>query len=254
MQRFTGKVALVTGATQGMGQAIALRLASEGAVVAVNRKPDLDAEETLGLIAAAGGEAFDVAADMRDPEAVRAMVHAVAARCGRLDYVVSNAGINPPMTWDETTVEAFDALYETNVRAGWVVCTEAAKQMIAEGHGGAMVMIGSISAHVAGPSQIAYCGTKGAVAMIGKALGSVLGRHGIRVNVVEPGAIDTAMSAAMFAMPEVLKYYNERIALQRPGKPAEIAAAVAFLLSEDASYVTSSALLVDAGFIVNAEY
>jgi NAD(P)-dependent dehydrogenase (short-subunit alcohol dehydrogenase family) len=254
MQRFIGKVALVTGATQGMGQAIALRLASEGAIVAVNRRPDLDAGETLELIAAAGGEAFDVAADMRDPAAVRAMVQSVAARGGRLDYVVSNAGINPPMTWDETTVEDFDALYETNVRGGWVVCTEAAKQMIAERHGGAMVMIGSISAHVAGPSQIAYCGTKGAVAMIGKALGSVLGRHGIRVNVVEPGAIDTAMSAAMFAMPEVLKYYNERIALQRPGKPAEIAAAVAFLLSEDASYVTSSALLVDAGFIVNAEY
>ena len=254
MQRFTGKVALVTGATQGMGQAIALRLASEGAIVAVNRRPDLDAEETLRLIAEAGGEAFDIAADMRDPPAVKAMVQAVAARCGRLDYVVSNAGINPPMTWDETTVENFNALFEINVRGGWVVCTEAAKQMIAEGHGGAMVMIGSISAHVAGPSQIAYCGTKGAVGMMGKALGSVLGKHGIRVNVVEPGAIDTAMSAAMFAMPEVLKYYNERIALQRPGKPAEIAAAVAFLLSDDASYVTSAALLVDAGFIVNAEY
>jgi 3-oxoacyl-[acyl-carrier protein] reductase len=90
--------------------------------------------------------------------------------------------------------------------------------------------------------------------MLGKALGSVLGRHGIRVNVVEPGFIDTAMSAAMLEMPDVLKYYNERIALQRPGKPAEIAGAVAFLLSDDASYVTSSALLVDAGFIVNAEY
>jgi glucose 1-dehydrogenase len=254
MQRFTGKVALVTGATQGMGQAIALRLASEGAVVAVNRKPDLDAGETLRLIAEAGGEAFDIAADMRDPQAVKAMVRAVAERRGRLDYVVSNAGINPPLTWDETTVEDFDALFETNVRGGWVVCTEAAKQMIAEGHGGAMVMIGSISAHVAGPTQIAYCGTKGAVGMLGKALGSVLGKHGIRVNVVEPGAIDTAMSAAMFAMPEVLRYYNERIALQRPGKPSEIAAAVAFLLSDDASYVTSSALLVDAGFIVNAEY
>jgi NAD(P)-dependent dehydrogenase (short-subunit alcohol dehydrogenase family) len=254
MQRFAGKVALVTGATQGMGQAIALRLATEGAIVAVNRRPDLDAEETLRLIGEAGGEAFDIAADMRDPQAVRAMVHSVAGRCGRLDYVVSNAGINPPMTWDETTVEDFDALFEINVRGGWVVCTEAAKQMIAEGHGGAMVMIGSISAHVAGPSQIAYCGTKGAVGMLGKALGSVLGKHGIRVNVVEPGAIDTAMSAAMFAMPEVLEYYNERIALRRPGKPSEIAAAVAFLLSDDASHVTSSALLVDAGFIVNAEY
>jgi NAD(P)-dependent dehydrogenase (short-subunit alcohol dehydrogenase family) len=253
MQRFTGKVALVTGATTGIGQAIALRLASEGAVVAVNRKPDVDAEETLQRIAAAGGDAFAIAADMRDPQAVKAMVQAVAARCGRLDYVVSNAGINPALTWDETTVEDFDALFETNVRGPWVVCTEAAKQMIAAGQGGAMVMIGSISAHVAGPTQIAYCGTKGAVGMLGKALGSVLGQHGIRINVVEPGAIATNMSAPMFGMPDVLRYYQERIALQRVGQPAEIAAVVAFLLSDDASYVTSSAVLVDAGFIVNAE-
>lgn len=252
-RRFAGKVALVTGATTGIGQATAVRLASEGALIGVNRKPDLDAEETLALIKAAGGEAFAVAADMRDPEAVKALVAEVAKRGGRLDYVVSNAAINPFMTWEETSIEDFDNLFETNVRGAWVVCTEGARQMIAEDHGGAIVMVSSISAHVGAPTQVAYCGTKGAISMLGKALGAVLGKQGIRVNVVEPGAVATNMSASMLNAPEVLKYYQERIALGRIAAPSELAATIAFLLSDDASYVTSAALLVDAGFIVNAE-
>ncbi len=130
-----------------------------------------------------------------------AMVHAVAERGGRLDYVVSNAAINPLMKWDETSLEDFDLLFETNFRGTWVVCTEGAKQMMREGHGGAIVMVSSISAHVGAPTQVAYCGTKGAISMLGKALGSVLGEHGIRVNVVEPGAVRTNMSAPMFDVP-----------------------------------------------------
>jgi L-rhamnose 1-dehydrogenase len=252
-RRFAGKVALVTGATTGIGQATAVRLAAEGALVAVNQKPGIDAGETLQKVKAAGGEAFPVVADMRDPKAVTAMVKEVARQGGRLDYVVSNAAINPFMTWDATSIEDFDNLFETNVRGAWVVCTEGAKQMVAEGHGGAIVLISSISAHVGAPTQVAYCGTKGAISMLGKALGAVLGGQGIRVNVVEPGAVRTNMSAPMFGMPDVLKYYNERIALHRVAEPAELAATVAFLLSDDASYVTSATLLVDAGFIVNAE-
>ena len=253
MKRFAGKVALVTGATTGIGQATAVRLASEGAVVAVNRKPGLDATETLAMVKAAGGEAFDIEADMRDPVAVKAMVQEAARRGGRLDYVVSNAAINPFMPWDATDIEDFNELFEVNVRGSWVVCTEGARQMIAEKHGGAIVMISSISAHVGSPTQVAYCGTKGAITMLGKALGSVLGNHGIRVNVVEPGAVRTNMSAPMFEMPDVVKYYEDRIALHRVAEPSELAATVAFLLSDDASYVTSASLLVDAGFIVNAE-
>jgi NAD(P)-dependent dehydrogenase (short-subunit alcohol dehydrogenase family) len=252
-RRFAGKVALVTGATTGIGQATAVRLASEGALVGVNRKPDLDAKETLGMIKAAGGEAFDVAADMRDPKQVKAMVAAVAKRGGRLDYVVSNAAINPFMPWDATSIEDFDNLFETNVRGAWVVCTEGARQMVAEGHGGAIVMISSISAHVGAPTQVAYCGTKGAISMLGKALGSVLGNNGIRVNVVEPGAVRTNMSAPMLDMPDIMKYYLDRIALHRIAEPSELASTIAFLLSDDSSYVTSATLLVDAGFIVNAE-
>jgi NAD(P)-dependent dehydrogenase (short-subunit alcohol dehydrogenase family) len=252
-KRFIGKVALVTGATSGIGQATAVRLAAEGALVGVNHRPTGDLTETLRRIREAGGEAFPVVADMRDPKQIVDMVGEVARRGGRLDYVVSNAAINPFMNWNETTIEEFDALSETNFRGTWVVTTEGAKQMMKEGHGGAIVCVSSISAHVGAPGQTAYCGTKGAISMLAKALGAVLGDHGIRVNAVEPGAIDTKMAAPLLADPPALKYYNDRIALHRPGQPEELAGAIAFLLSDDASYVTCATLLVDAGFIVNAE-
>ena len=252
-KRFAGKVALVTGATNGIGQATAVRLAAEGALVGVNQRPAGDPTETLRRIKEAGGEGFPVVADMRDPAQVVDMVQEVARRGGRLDYIVSNAAINPFMAWNETSLEDFNKLFETNVRGTWVVCTEGAKQMVKEGHGGAICMVSSISAYVGAPGQTAYCGTKGAISMLAKALGCVLGEHGIRVNAVEPGLIDTKMSAPLMVDPPSLKYYLDRIALHRAGQPEELAGAIAFMLSDDASYVTSATLLVDAGFIVNAE-
>jgi len=252
-RRFEGKVALVTGATTGIGQAAAARLAAEGATVAVNRLPDQDPGGTLRRIGDAGGEGFDVVADMRDPRQVTAMVSAVADRAGRLDCVVSNAAVNPFLKWDETTVDDFNLLFETNVRGTWMVCTEAAKQMIREGHGGAICCVSSISAHVGAPYQTVYCGTKGAISMLVKALGCNLGEHGIRVNAIEPGWVMTPMSAPMMDDPETMKYYTDRIALHRAAQPEEMAATIAFLLSPDASYLTCTTVLADAGFIVNAE-
>jgi NAD(P)-dependent dehydrogenase (short-subunit alcohol dehydrogenase family) len=252
-KRFVNKVALVTGATAGIGQATAVRLAAEGALVAVNQRPTGDPTETLAKIKAVGGEGFPVVADMRDPAQIIAMVQEVASKGGRLDYLVSNAAINPFMPWDKTTVEAWDELSETNLRGTWVVTTEAAKQMVKEGHGGAICCVSSISAHVGSPYQTAYCATKGGISMWAKALGSVVGTHGIRVNAVEPGWVLTKMAAPMFDDPAAVKYYEERIALHRPAEPEELAGTIAFLLSDDASYVTSATLLVDAGFIVNAE-
>jgi glucose 1-dehydrogenase len=252
-RRFEGKVALVTGSATGIGQATAVRLAAEGAVVAVNHRPGQDPGPTLTQIGEAGGQGFGVAADMRQPEQVTAMVHEVASRAGRLDCVASNAAVNPLMAWDKTTVEDFNLLFETNVRGTWMVCTEAAKQMIAEGHGGAICCVSSVSAHVGAPGQTAYCGTKGAISMLAKALGRDLGEHGIRVNAVEPGWVKTDMSAPLMQDPAALQYYTERVALHRGAEPAELAAAIAWLLCPDASYITSATLLADGGFIVNAE-
>jgi glucose 1-dehydrogenase len=222
-------------------------------MVGVNQHPDADPAQTLQLIDDVGGIGFPVVADMRDPGQVVAMVNAVASRGGQLDYVVSNAAVNPFMKWDETSVEDFNLLFETNVRGMWVVCTEGAKQMIREGHGGAICCVSSISAHVGAPYQTAYCGTKGAISMLAKALGCNLGEHGIRVNAVEPGWVLTNMSAPMMDDPAAVKYYTERIALHRPAEPAELAGAIAMLLSDDASYVTCATLLADGGFVVNAE-
>jgi NAD(P)-dependent dehydrogenase (short-subunit alcohol dehydrogenase family) len=252
-KRFSGKVAFVTGAATGIGQATAVRLASEGALVGVNYLPSSDPGPTLERIREVGGEGFSVPADVRDPKQVVALIQRVAERGGRLDYVVSNAGINPSLTWDQMTVEQFDELSETNFRGTWLVCTESAKQMIKEGHGGAICCTSSLSAHVGSPTQVAYCGTKAGVSMLVKALGAVLGEHGIRVNAIEPGWIETPMSASLRENPSAVKYYEDRIALHRAGKPDEMASVIAFLLSDDASYLTCTTVLADAGFIVNAE-
>jgi len=254
MGRFEGKVALVTGATQGIGRATAVLLAKEGALVGVNYRSTGDPSTTMAMIEEAGGKAFTVEADMRKPEQVIAMVDEVARTGGRLDFLVSNAAINPLLQWDETTLEQYNEIQEINLRGTWVVCQAAAKQMISEGHGGAIVTVSSISAWVAAREQVVYTSTKAGIVMLTKSLAAVLGEHGIRVNSVLPGAILTNMSKELLdPQAESREYYETRTPLGRIGEPEEIATVIAFLLSDDASYMTSSEVLVDGGFITNAE-
>ncbi len=251
---FDGKVALVTGATKGIGKATAIRLAREGAMVGVNYRATGDPSETLAQIKEFGGRAFAVEADMRNPEQVIAMVEEAARIGGRLDFLVSNAAINPLKQWDEITLEDYDEIQEINLRGTWVVCQTAAKQMIKEGHRGAIVTVSSISAWVAAREQVVYCGTKAGIWMLSKALAAVLGPHDIRVNCVLPGAILTPMSAELVSPDSpARKYYEERTPLGRIGQPEEVAGVIAFLLSNEASYMSSSEVLVDGGFITNAE-
>jgi L-rhamnose 1-dehydrogenase len=254
MGRFDGKVALVTGATRGIGQAAAVRLAAEGALVAVNHRASGDPAETLRRIEAAGGRGFPVEADMREPAQVVAMVDAVVAQAGQIDFLVSNAAINPLMQWDETTIEDYDRIQEINLRGTWVVCQAAAKQMVRQGRGGAIVTVSSISAWAAGREQTVYCATKAGIWMLSKALGQVLGPHGIRVNCVLPGAILTDMSAPLLDPSSPARaYYEQRASLGRVAEPEEVASVIAFMLSDDARYVTSSELLIDGGLIANVE-
>ena len=254
MRRFEGKVALVTGATHGIGQATAVRLASEGALVGVNFRASGDPSQTLAQIEAIGGKAFPVKADMREPDQVVAMVEEVAHKGRRFDYLVSNAAINPYSKWNETTLEDYNRIQEINLRGTWVVCQAAAKQIVKENHPGAIVCVSSMSAWVGAPEQIVYCATKAGICMITKALAIVLGPHNIRINVVLPGNIATPMSASLQEPgSQSCKYYESRTPLGRIGEASEVAAAIAFLLSDDASYINSSELLVDGGYVVNAE-
>lgn len=255
MPRFDGKTAIVTGSATGIGQAIAVRLASEGAVVTAAHRPGQDPGPTLDAVRAAGGQATAYAADMRDPAAVRAMVDQVAAGPGGLDFAVSNAAINPLVPWDQLTDEIWDDIHETNLRGCWALAQQSAKHMVAQGRGGSIVAISSISARVGAQEQVAYCPAKAGVANLMMSLACVLGPHGIRCNSVLPGAIDTPMSKDLFTSgaADVLEYYLDRIPLRRIGLPDDIAGVVAFLCSDDAKYMTSAELLVDGGFIANAE-
>ena len=253
MSRFSGKTAIVTGAATGIGQGIAVRLASEGAHVVVVHRPGQDATETLDAVRAVDGQAVPYATDMRDPAAVRAMVDAVAAGADGLDIAVSNAAINPYMPWHEITDEIWDEVHETNLRGCWALSQQSAKHMVAQGRGGAIVAVSSISARVGAPGQVAYCPSKAGVSNLMMSLGCVLGEHGIRCNAVLPGATDTPMAAELLVDAPMMDYYTNRIALHRLGQPRDIAGAVAFLCSDDAAYITGTELLVDGGFIANAE-
>jgi L-rhamnose 1-dehydrogenase len=254
MSRFAGKSALVTGAATGIGQAIAIRLASEGATVGVNHLPGQDVSETLAAIAAADGHAVPYPVDMRDPAAVRSMVDDLAATSSGIDFAVSNAAINPMGPWDEITDEIWDDIHNTNLRGCWALSHQAAKHMVSQGRGGSIVAISSISARVGSADQVAYCPAKAGVANLMMSLACVLGEHGIRCNSVLPGAIATPMSADMFVEGSTVRdYYLNRIPLKRIGQPEDIAGVVAFLCSDDSKYMTSAELLVDGGFIANAE-
>jgi L-rhamnose 1-dehydrogenase len=254
MPRFSGKSAIVTGAATGIGQAIAVRLAREGAFVTVAHKPGQDPEPTLEAVRSAGGRASPYPADMRDVAAVRAMVDAVASAAGGLDFAISNAAINPLIAWDAITDDIWDEIHETNLRGCWALAQQSAKHMVTRGRGGAIVAVSSISARVGAPDQVAYCPAKAGVANLMMALACALGPHGIRCNSVLPGAIATDMAKGLLVEgSESLRYYLHRIPLQRIGRPSDIAGVVAFLCSDDAQYMTSAELLVDGGFIANAE-
>ena len=251
--RFTGKVALVTGTTHGIGQATAVRLAAEGALVAFNHRPASSPDETMRMIKETGGNGFPVRADMSNPGQVLDMIQETVRQGGRLDYIVSNAAINPPLKWDETTLDDYDRLMDTNLKGTWVVCSEGAKEMIREGHGGAIVTMSSISAYVGAVDQTVYCATKAGILMLSKALALVLGEHSIRINCILPGSIYTNMSRNVPGS-AARRFAEKKNPLKRIGEASEIASAVSFLLSEDASFINSAELLIDGGMIVNAEF
>jgi 3-oxoacyl-[acyl-carrier protein] reductase len=245
MTTLTGKTALVTGASRGIGRASALALAKAGAQVLVHYGRDPAAADTVVAdIRKAGGRADKVAADLAAPDGAHALARLVRGIVGdRLDILVANAGVSKAATIEDTTVEDFDNLFAVNVRAPFFVVQQLLPIL---GAGGSVVLVSSLAAHATVGNLSAYAATKGAVDTLVKHFATALGPRGIRVNAVAPGVINTDMSN--FAKTDD----GRRVvlgmqALKRIAEPADVGSVVAFLASDDARWITGDTIRVDGG-------
>ncbi|SFQ28310.1 3-oxoacyl-[acyl-carrier protein] reductase [Pseudomonas sp. NFPP07] len=240
----SGKIAIVTGGSRSIGAAIAQRLAADGAAVAItyNASPDR-AAALVEAITAAGGRAISLAADAGDPEAVRAAVQQVATLFGKVDILVNNAGISVLGAPEDIAFEDFQRILAVNVTGVFVATQEALKHM---GQGGRIIHIGSsMVQYAAFATASAYTLTKGAVAGFSRGLVRDLGPRGITVNTVHPGPTDSDMNPAEGP---VADFVRPNIAVGRYGEGRDIASAVAYLASPEASFVTGAELMIDGGF------
>jgi 3-oxoacyl-[acyl-carrier protein] reductase len=243
MSKLTGKVALVTGGSRGIGAGIAKRLAADGASVAITYTKGADAAASVVKeIEGAGGKAVAIQADAADTDAGTAAVEKTVATFGRLDVLVNNAGTAIPKRFEETTLEEVDRMININFR-GLLVATQAALKHIQ--NGGRIINIGScVGERVLTPGLVAYSATKGAVKMFTQGLSREVGSRGITVNNVQPGPIDTDLNPAAgdWATPQ-----KAVTALDRYGTVDEVAALVSFVAGPESSYITGANLTVDGG-------
>jgi NAD(P)-dependent dehydrogenase (short-subunit alcohol dehydrogenase family) len=244
MKTLQNKVAIVTGASRGIGAAIAKRLAADGATVAITYHASPEkAQAVVAEIEAADGRAIAIQADAGNPDAVRAAVAKVAATYGKIDILVNNAGISVLGAPENIAFADFERILAVNVTGVFVATQEALRHMAA---GGRVIHIGSSMVRYAGfGTASAYTLTKGAVAGFTRGLVRDLGPRGITVNTVHPGPTDSDMNPADGAIADFIK---PNIAVGRYGKGEDIAGAVAYLAGPDAVFVTGAELLVDGGF------
>ncbi|MCI8858262.1 MAG: 3-oxoacyl-[acyl-carrier-protein] reductase [Lachnospiraceae bacterium] len=243
--RFEGKTALVTGASRGIGKAIAKALAAEGAMVIVNYNGSQEAaEQTVTEIQAEGGQAVSYGCSVADSEAVEAMMKQIIADHGRLDILVNNAGITRDNLILKMKEEDFDAVLNTNLKGVFHTCRYVARQMLKQ-KSGCIVNISSISGVMGNAGQTNYAASKAGVIGFTKSLARELASREIRVNAIAPGFIETEMTDKLSQA--AVDAGKGQIPFGRFGKAHEVAKAVCFLASEDASYITGQVLHVDGG-------
>ncbi|HET6498535.1 MAG TPA: 3-oxoacyl-[acyl-carrier-protein] reductase [Coriobacteriia bacterium] len=245
MTRLEDKVALVTGASRGIGAAIALELAARGAAVAVNYAGNaVAAGGVVEAIRAAGGRAVALQADVSDTEACSALVSATVAEFGAIDILVNNAGITRDGLLVRMSDDDWAAVIGTNLTAAFTL-TRAAAALMMKARSGAIVNVSSVVGLVGNAGQANYAAAKAGLIGLTKAAARELAPRSIRVNVVAPGFIETEMTAGL---PEAVRdAARTRIAFGRFGLPSDVATAVAFLASDDARYITGQVLAVDGG-------
>ncbi|MDU9003943.1 SDR family NAD(P)-dependent oxidoreductase [Sedimentitalea todarodis] len=237
-------IALVTGGAQGIGLACAQALAADGARVVL---ADIQAEAVEAAAQNLGDDAVGMAVDMADPAQVAALFDRIEAEVGPVSVLVNNAGVAISEDFLDMSLEDFRKVIDINLVAVFQATQRAARTMVAQGIRGAIVNMSSINAVVAIPKIAGYCASKGGVMQLTKAASLALAPHGIRVNAVGPGSIDTAMMAGINASPDALETALSRTPLRRLGEAREIGDTVAFLASPKASYITGETIYVDGG-------
>lgn len=243
-----GKTALITGASRGIGRAIAIRLASEGAAVAINYAGNAKAaEEVKSIIEAAGGKAMLVQADVSNAGSVDAMIKEVVEAFGGIDILVNNAGITRDGLLMRMKEEDWDAVINTNLK-GVFYCTKAVSKLMMKKRAGRIVNMASVVGLTGNAGQANYAAAKAGVIGFSKTMAKELASRGITVNMVAPGYIDTDMTAVLSE--SVRETMVSGIPLGRAGTPEDVANAVLFLVSDDASYITGQVINVDGGMVM----
>jgi 3-oxoacyl-[acyl-carrier protein] reductase len=243
MGRMEGRVALVTGASRGIGRAIALALAARGAAVVAAARGE-HAQAVVEEIRAAGGQAEAASMDVTDAAAIAGTVAAILARSGRIDILVNNAGITRDQLVLRMKRADWDAVIETNLSATFQ-CTQAVLKPMLKQRGGRIVSVTSVVGQAGNPGQANYAASKAGIIGFTKSLALEVASRGITVNAVAPGLIDTDMTRAMSSGAQ--QDWESRIPLGRLGTPDDVAAAVAFLASDEAAYITGQVLAVNGG-------
>ena len=245
-----GKSVLVTGANSGIGRAIVLAAAAEGANVTIDyvTHPD-EAAEVVAAVEQLGGNAVSVLADVSKVTDLQRMVQTAVDAHGRLDVLVNNAGIETRQSLLDTTEADFEKVVAVNLKSAFFGSQCAARQFLAQGGGGLIVNISSVHEDWPMPGNIAYCVSKGGLRMLTRTAGVELGVHGIRMINVAPGAVNTPIDAATEADPVALKRLEDAIPLGRMAQPSEIADVVVFLASGKAGYMTASTVVLDGGIM-----
>jgi len=252
--RLDGKNALVTGASSGIGQGIALALAAAGARVGINYRSNMGgAEETARRVREAGQPALVMEADVGDPAQVASMFRRFDADMGPIDILVANAGHDStPKPLHETSWDEWDRVLRSNLHGAFLCGREAARRMLASGKGGRIVNISSVHEEACNvPDDGPYCVAKGGVRNLTRSMALELGPHGITVNDVAPGMILTPMNHRALEDVDYRADAEAQIPVRRAGTPADIAAMVVFLCSDHASYCTGGTYLVDGGWMLS---
>lgn len=242
--RLAGKVAVVTGAARGIGLAIARRFVAEGARVALADRLRAEVEAEA---AALGPAALAVPTDVGDSGDVRRLVDEAVARFGRLDCMVANAAVQAEIPFLDLTEEEFDRVIRVNLKGAFLCGQAAARAMVRAGTRGTIIHMSSVNAVVAHPVLVHYAASKGGIAMLTKGMAVALAPHGIRVNAIGPGTVNTPINANFFSMPGMIERFLLRTPLGRIAEAEEIASVAVFLASDESSYVTGTTIYADGG-------